>query len=238
MAVVPPETDRLLRDLTLTENISLMILSGRSVADLKTRIGLDCILAGNHGLEICGGGIGFVHERATELRHAVQCVSTDLEAALAGVLGVLVEDKGLTSTVHYRMALEELRGWIEATVHMIVRPYTRWLGLHPARKAWEIRPRVEWNKGSALDLVVRSMADVDPLVVCAGDDVTDEDMYRALPESISIQVGGRRPTTARYHVEGPKELAAFLGNLVPAVAQASGPRMGGPEARPTSGLPY
>jgi trehalose-phosphatase len=216
-AALPPETSALLRELASSAHLSLMILSGRSLADLKSRIELDCILAGNHGLEICGGGIAFVHERAAALRHAIQCVVTDLETALAGVPGVLVEDKILTAAIHYRAVREELDGWIEATVYAVTRPYAQWLRLQPARKAWEIRPRVDWNKGSALNMVVRRLQETAPVVVCAGDDDTDEDMFRVLPESISIQVGGRSPTTARYHVGGPEELAEFLGNLLPAV---------------------
>ena len=47
-------------------------------------------------------------------------------------------------------------------------------------------------------------------LVCAGDDATDEDMFAVRADAVSIQVGGRRDTAARYHVKDPAELATFL----------------------------
>ncbi len=223
LAAIPDQTVALLRNLAASENVSLVILSGRSISDLQSRAGVDCILAGNHGLEIEGGGISFVHECAGTMRHAVDCACWDLEAALAGVRGVLVERKGLTATVHYRQVPVDLQGWLEAAVGLTMRRYDSRLSLRPARKAWEVLPRIDWNKGSALLFVLRCLAGERPLVICAGDDVTDEDMFRAVPEAISIQVGGRSPTAARYHLNGPAQLAAFLENLLSAVRAVSLP---------------
>jgi trehalose-6-phosphatase len=54
------------------------------------------------------------------------------------------------------------------------------------------------------------MGSVNPLLICAGDDATDEDMFRVLPDVISVQVGDRLPTAARYRVDGPAGLVKFL----------------------------
>jgi trehalose-phosphatase len=176
---------------------------------------------GNHGLEIEGQGISFVHEYARQVRHAIEFACADLESALAGVCGLLVEDKGLTATVHYRMAPAHLLGWIDATIHVVMRPFASWLSVNPARKAWEIRPRIDWNKGSALGLVLDRMGGVNPLLICAGDDTTDEDMFRVLPDAISVQVGDRLPTAACYRVDGPAGLVKFLEVIAVAIQAGS-----------------
>jgi trehalose 6-phosphate phosphatase len=215
-AALPDETGRILRELASVQKLCLAILSGRTIPDLRSRIGLDCIFAGNHGLEISGGGISFVHDRAAGLQQAVELACGDLAMAHEGVPNVLIENKALTATVHYRRAYGELEGWIEATTRMVLEPYGRWLRVRPARKAWEICPRVNWNKGSALNMIVDYVGP-ESLVICAGDDDTDESMFRTSPDCISIQVGGRFPTAGRYTVAGPTELASFLEMLLPAV---------------------
>jgi trehalose 6-phosphate phosphatase len=216
-AVIPRGTVEALRNLAGMEHVSVAILSGRSIADLKRRIDLDCIYVGNHGLEIEGGGLSFRHAAAGAMRGAVDAACWDLEAVLAGIRGTFVERKGFTAAVHYRQAPVDLEGWIETTVRLTMGPYRRWLDIRPARKAWEVRPRVDWDKGSALKLVLRHIGAVEPLLICAGDDAADEDMFAVSPDAISIHVGGRFPTAARYHLDEPAQLAELLGALAPAV---------------------
>jgi trehalose 6-phosphate phosphatase len=215
-AAIPDETVRILRELVTVKKLCLAIVSGRSIGDLRSRTGLDCILAGNHGLEISGAGIHFLHDRAAGLQQAVELACGDLASAHEGVPDVLIENKALTATVHYRQVPCDLEGWIEVTTRMVLQPYSRWLKVRPARKAWEIYPRVNWNKGAALRLIADHIGP-ETVVVCAGDDYTDEAMFRTSPDCISIQVGGRCPTASRYSVAGPAELAAFLEMLLPAV---------------------
>ncbi len=159
-------------------------------------------------------GRSFVHPGAKALRHAVELACGDLGFALEQVCGVYVENKGLTATVHYRLAHLDLVGWIEATIHSVLRPYKRWLILKPALKAWEVRPRINWTKGSALSLVLQDRNLMDPLVICAGDDATDEDMFDVAPGVVSIQVGRNSNTKALYQIDSPVELAKFLSELL------------------------
>ncbi len=71
------------------------------------------------------------------------------------------------------------------------------------------------TKGS----VVRELARIWPsdFILCAGDDSTDEDMFRELrddPSATTIKVG-RGDTAARYAVSGPSDLLTILEELVP-----------------------
>ncbi len=209
-AVMLPEASALLSSLASSERISVAILSGRSIADLRSKVNLDVIYCGNHGLEIEGPGLSFLHEGALAARTAVDQACWDLEAAFAGVRGVLVERKGLGATIHHRLAPSYLDRWIESTIRLVLRPYSSCLTLRTALEAWEIRPRVQWNKGSALKFLLDRLPASQPVLVCAGDDATDEDMFAFGGEAISIHIGESKSTEARYCVSGPRGLLHFL----------------------------
>lgn len=219
-AHVSPEMADVLQRLAATNGISVAIVSGRSIADLKRKLNLDLIYAGNHGLEIEGGGISFVHQRADWLKTVVDHACWSLEANLESVRGARVERKGLSATVHFRQAPPDLSGWIEATVRATTDLYAPALWVRPAREAWEILPRTAWTKGSVLHLLMKQARAARPVLICAGDDLTDEDMF-SVSGAISIKVSAGRPTRARYMVPGPAELLRFLNWLH---ATASVPR--------------
>lgn len=221
-AAIPAETAAVLRRLIAEPRVTVAVLSGRSMGELSSRIPPECIRAANHGLEIEGRGMRFVHEQAREMEAATDSFCWEAEGMLAGVPGIRVERKGLTATVHYRQAQAELAEWVEATVHLALRPYAARLRARPARMAWEILPRVEWNKGKALEWIMRHLGEPEPMVVCAGDDVTDEDMFAAVPGGISIRVGERKQTAARYWVEDPAGLAGLLEEVMGAHRFAPG----------------
>jgi trehalose-phosphatase len=209
-AELPPETFDVLSELAASDRFSVAVVSGRSLADLKRKMPLDVIYVGNHGLEIEGPGISYVHPRAEVARMAIDQACWDLEAALAGVRGVMVERKDLSATVHYRNAPPDLSTWIAVTVNAAVRPYLSTIFVGAALQAWEIRPRLHWNKGSAVRLLLEKLDAESPALVCAGDDATDEDMFDILRWEISIKVGSARNTRARYYVDSVGELLEFL----------------------------
>jgi trehalose 6-phosphate phosphatase len=219
-AVLPAATADVLRRLAAMQGVELAIVSGRQLEDVRARTGLDAIYAGNHGLEIEGHGIRFRHAQADSLRGAIDQACGALEERFQSVPGVRVEPKGLTATLHYRQAPRELETWIQATVRHAMRPYQACLGVRRGRKAWEIRPRVEWNKGSALRYLAGQPGVAGAAVLSAGDDLTDEDMFTAVPEAVSIRVGRVAHTAARFQAAGPPEFAAFLGRLESALAEA------------------
>jgi trehalose 6-phosphate phosphatase len=218
-AAIPPETDLVLSRIAKAGQYTLAIISGRSLSDLKNRVPVNALLAGNHGLEIEGRGISFVHERATLLSTTIVEACRDLSTVFRWAPGVVVECKHLSATVHFRQAPADLRAWIRATVKAVVRPVMDLLYLAPALESLEIRPRVRWNKGSAVRMLLGMMRAANPALICAGDDRTDEDMFGIVPAEISIRVGAATPTRARYHVRTPRELVRLLQALVDAPAK-------------------
>src|SRR5688572_9669020 len=57
-ATLPSQVRRLLGKLQALPGVTVAVISGRAVCDLRTRVGIDGVLyAGNHGLEIDAPGI-------------------------------------------------------------------------------------------------------------------------------------------------------------------------------------
>jgi trehalose 6-phosphate phosphatase len=213
-AALPRATAALLARIVASGHVTLAIVSGRSIADLRRHVELDCIYVGNHGLEIEGRGLSFLHPGAAARRPVLRAACEDLEAAIEGAPGAFVERKGLSATVHVRQVAEPLRETVHIAVQDAMRPYAECLAIVPALEAWEIRPRLAWDKGTALELILRSLGADCRLVICAGDDLTDEHMFRAAPDGVTIHVGNGIESAARYGAAGPAELAAFLAHLV------------------------
>lgn len=114
-------------------------------------------------------------------------LSSALDAALGHQSKVEIEDNVLTFSVHYRNAVgctaKEVLQIINA---VLVKPeYSQQLVCTAGKMVYEIRPRVQWNKGTAVlwlldTLGMKGKEDVVALYV--GDDVTDEDAFTALSE--------------------------------------------------------
>lgn len=159
------------------------IVSGRSLADVRARIGIDAIYyAGNHGLEIEGPGLNRVQEEAERARPALAECARRLAALERAHEGVILEDKRLSLSLHYR----KVRDDAEAE-HIVHRVHALCAGVDGVRltdgkKVVEVRPDVDWDKGRATLFLLDTLLGDSPRapVVFIGDDRTDEDAFRAL----------------------------------------------------------
>jgi trehalose 6-phosphate phosphatase len=192
--------------------VDVMIASGRSIADVRNRVGLpQLIYAGNHGLEISREGFTVVEPTARAACGALQELAKQVEELLANVPGVLVENKGLTASVHYRNAPSERWGEVEQVTRRAVASEADLFALSAGRQVWEIRPRVSWHKGSAVKWVLEHVDDPGHrLVFFIGDDRTDEDAFASLPDGVTVKVGEGAQTQARYEVPDPAGVELFL----------------------------
>jgi trehalose 6-phosphate phosphatase len=210
-ARTPVATRSVLNSLATYPGFSVAIISGRSLEDLRARVGLDLIYAGNHGLEISGAGIPFRHPDAVAAKGDIGAACRELARRLEEVHGAVVEDKGLTATVHFRGAPATEVARIHRLTSEALLPFGSLIVL-PALRAWEVRPRLDWNKGSAVRAIRKKMSVPDPLTICIGDDETDEDMFDD-EDAITIKVGHSQRTTARFSVDGPPDVRIFLQML-------------------------
>lgn len=235
-AVLAAGTREVLRRLAAT--FPTVVVSGRGREDVSALVALpELTYAGSHGFDIEGpaadGGDHALRYRAAEAAEpAVRAVTAALERELAALPGAQVEPKRYTVAVHYRRVPSERFSEVEAAVD-------RQLAAHPelrkthGKKVFELRPDLDWDKGRAVLWVLEALGlegpDVVPLYV--GDDVTDEDAFRALRErpggGFGILVAEEpRETAATYRLRDPSEVRAFLERapraLLPGSAPASG----------------
>lgn len=198
----------------------LAIISGRALRDLKERVGIPGLYyAGNHGLEIEGPGVDEVHEEATRARpHIVACVET-LDPILTAAPGSILEDKGLTISIHYRQvadpaAVERIRDHLLA--HCAEEPA---LQIFEGKKVFEIRPAVDWDKGRATEFLLDTLARENGATLPAlfvGDDRTDEDAFRALSgrgDGVIVAPSPPPDTAATSFVHSPAEVVTLLEYL-------------------------
>jgi trehalose 6-phosphate phosphatase len=224
LANLSQRTKEILQVLAHQHRFTVGIISGRALKDLQQRAGIKGIVyAGNHGLEIEGPGVSFVNPVAEEIKPVFRFLYQVLSNALATVRGALVEDKGLTLSVHYRMVDEdrshEVRNIFEGIIAMA--RSLRKVRVTSGKKVYEVRPAVDWDKGKAIALLLdrygNPKAGEKPLGIFLGDDLTDEDGFKMMDRhsGISIFVGEERSdSAAHYYLKSPTEVEQFLSMLV------------------------
>jgi trehalose-phosphatase len=246
LAVLSPGVRRLLRALAQCRGVKAGIVSGRALGDLKNRVGIrGLVYAGNHGLEIDGPGVRYVSPVAEELRPVLRAIHYVLGQTLSSVKGILLEDKGLSLSIHYRQVDRRRSSEVEHIVRHVVgtAEATGKARMTSGKKVYEVRPAVDWNKGKAVRLLMKRYgkggrrSGLVPIYL--GDDATDEDAFRvveAYGDGVTVFVGEPTSNTAaRYFLESPEEVARFLETLLAASAgfgkQARQPGLQGtPEA--------
>ena len=141
------------------------------------------ILAGNHGMEIQGQGLQFVHPGAVAARGILDQADRDLRVELSQIPGALVEHKGLTLTVHYRSVDDSLLGEVDSVIDRLTRGFVEsgQLRLTRGKRVVEVRPAVPWDKGRAIQRIWEECGD-SPVPVYFGDDLTDEDGFRVVQD--------------------------------------------------------
>ncbi|HOX94219.1 MAG TPA: trehalose-phosphatase [Syntrophales bacterium] len=218
-AILDAETRRVLAELSAL--CPTAVISGRDLRDIRHLVGLDSLIyAGSHGFEITDpGGFQVEHEAAGAYLPALDAAEEELKERLGSVPGCLIERKRFSIAVHYRLVAEDEVAGIEQAVNGIRARYPRLRKGH-GKKVFELQPDLEWNKGEAVLFLLRELrADgKEFLPLFIGDDVTDEDAFRALRDrGVSIIVREEHgPTEARYGLKNPQEVRIFLERILQA----------------------
>ena len=194
------------RDLLITT-----IISGRALEDLCARVRIQGIIyAGNHGLEIRGRNLQFVEPGLAARRPQLEQLCEQLHVQLQAVRGAAIDFKGLTASVHYRQAAEADRPAIEEAVRCAVSRAGSLFRVSRGRKVFEILPRTGWHKGTAVRWINERLGCQHTLSIYLGDDTTDEEAFRVLPDAVTIKVGPPRATRARHTLPDPAAVHEFL----------------------------
>ena len=187
---------------------ALALISGRPIETLDRFLAPERFdAAGLHGLERRSGGELFacVPEDHPNLRRGV----ARLQDRLAGREGVVIEDKGCSVAVHWRMAPDEAD---EAKA--LVREVATTLGpdyrVQHGKAVAEILP-ASAGKGPVIERLLQSRPFQGRRPIFVGDDLTDENGFLAVNAQggVSIRIG-EGPTAAAHRVETPAAFRAWL----------------------------
>jgi trehalose 6-phosphate phosphatase len=204
-------TRAVLQRLVALPGVAVALISGRSIIDLQQRVAVDGVLyAGNHGLEMASYDGSTVMAPAAEATvGVVHQVLEQLAAALAPIPGAWIEDKGVSASVHFRMAAEASHAEIEDLVRAAVQD-VKSLSIRPAKRIWEIRPAIPWDKGTALRWFMSRCQVNSSATAFMGDDVTDLDAFREVPDGWTFLVGKEMDAAASATLRDPSDTAALL----------------------------
>jgi trehalose 6-phosphate phosphatase len=201
---------------TLSEHsdVAVAVVSGRALDDLQSRVGIDGVsYAGNHGLELAHEGETTVHPVAERQASEIHAVCEAVEERVGDVEGCLIENKGVTATVHHRQAdfddVPDIREAVEESVDAIAPDR---IHVSTGKAVVELAPAVPWDKGQAVSFFREDVPDTWTTMYL-GDDTTDEDAFRAIaPTGVSIHVGNEE-TAAVHRTPDPDTVERFLGWL-------------------------
>jgi len=217
-AVLSEENKELIEQLAKIPLFQVVIISGRSLQDIKQMVGIDGVIyIGNHGWEIDGSSMHFESLIPVQFSSMLSRIKYELITQLADIPGAFVEDKGMTLSVHYRMVGKNKEALVRRIFDYICLPYSKqnMIKVYEGKKVLELRPPVEWDKGKAALWLLRKQEILKGkskvLPIYLGDDTTDEDAFRALKnKGITVFVGKPKNSTAQYFLAGPQEVTDFL----------------------------
>src|SRR6266496_2033359 len=209
----------------LAERVPVGVVSGRDRRVVQELMGLDnLIVAGSHGFDIWSPAGGSIQrEEGMSFEGLLREVEARLRAELADLPGALVEPKKSSVAAHFRLVSEEQRPRVKEIVDAILSEHPAELKVTPGKMVFEIQPKLDWDKGKAVLYLLEALGlDRDDVVpVYLGDDITDEDAFRALAgRGIGIFVGSAddpetvgRTTAADYVLNTIGEAEEFLNRL-------------------------
>lgn len=195
-----------LRQLSQRLDGRLALVSGREIAEIdRLTGGIAPAAAGVHGLDLRLGTKRITAAPAAGVVHAVGA----FRALAARHPGLLVEDKGLSTTLHYRQAPEfepEARALAErlAAQHGLV--------LQAGKMVVELRTP-GGDKGAAVVTLMQEAPFLGSRPWFVGDDDTDEAGFAAAARlgGAGVLVGPPRATAARFRLPDVDAVSDWLG---------------------------
>lgn len=202
-AAVLPECRRALQRLREAGEL-VVCLSGRAAPDAARLVGVPrAVYIGNHGLEELVESHVVLAPAAAHLAPALDQAAAEI-GRWVDLPGVLLEPKGVSLSLHYRMAAdpETARKRLRAVVDTAVAGLP--LRVREGRMVIEVLPDIAVNKGTALRDLLQGTAPA--AAIYFGDDLTDLDAMMALRQWGHV-AGRPAVTVGVLSAESPDELA-------------------------------
>ena len=207
----------------LAKVAAVAIVSGRDRQAVENFVQLEQLFfAGSHGFDIRGPGCRHEYEGGAAALPDLDEAERKLGARLAPIAGALVERKRFALAIHYRNVAEQEVDAVETAVDEVHEDHPR-LRKRGGKKVFELQPNIDWHKGRAVLWLLQTLQldspDVLPFYV--GDDLTDEDAFRALAgRGVGILVGeAPAPSMATFWLPETSDVEVFLRRLTDLLRQ-------------------
>ncbi len=207
VAVTPTPIARRLT--ALARLCPVAIISGRSIKDVRGRLGfMPKFVVGNHGAEGLPGHYDSIEDKCMDaLRERIFS-----HAAEMAVLGICIEDKGLSFSLHYRGSRTELPAlrFIEA----LLAPFRNDLAIFGGKYVVNVATAGAPDKFAALQALLEESGMAGAVFI--GDDVTDETVFAGAPSTwLTIRVGGKVPDSrAMYFVDSQSQVVNLIQDML------------------------
>lgn len=196
------------------------VVSGRPASFLLERAAAPGVrLLGLYGLEEADERQVTPRPELAQWQPAVERALKQLRSELERGDGLYVEDKGGTVAVHWRRADDQ-----EAAEELVQRVVSEvaeatGLALEPGKKVTELRPPVDWDKGTVIDKIAEELDLVE--VVYLGDDLGDLVAFEAVHArgGVAVAVAQDEETpqelrdAADVELPGPPGVKEWLNEL-------------------------
>lgn len=215
-AVLSKEMKEHLYRIARNPKFRIAIISGRSLKDIKNKIGIpEIIYSGNHGLEIESPSVKYENDIAAGYITILKEIKTLLRDSLSPFKGVIVEDKKMTLSIHYRLVEKKIVPEIKRLILQKIAQYLhkKKIKKREGKMVLEITPNIEWNKGNAVTWILNSpeIFKNNFYPIYLGDDITDEDVFKALKNNgLTIIVGKKKKSHAHFYLNDEMEVEKFL----------------------------
>jgi trehalose-phosphatase len=196
--------------------VTLGVVSGRKIADVRKRVRLKRIwYAGAHGLFLRDPKNRSFSLAKPEQKARIREATRLLEKHIRGARGLRLERKVATVALHYRGAPDESQRIAREAVAKVMERDPD-LCLLASKKVWGLLPDAQSDKWGAISFIMdrerRRHSRGHGLLIFVGDDATDERVFTRM-RGISIVVGKKSKTAAKYWLRSPGEVRTFLERL-------------------------
>lgn len=207
---------RVLKALTDQPNTTVAIVSGRTKRALSSWfVGLPLVLAAEHGAWRRYGKKW--QKTDSDFKKDKKRIREVMQKYSDRTKGAEIEEKDHALVWHYTNVEPEIafRRASELRQELAELLADEDISVHEGRDIVEVKPS-SITKG----MVVRELCREYPadFILCAGDDYTDEDMFRELrdnPDATTIKVGQNSDTMAQHTVQKPVNVLKLLEEITP-----------------------
>jgi trehalose-phosphatase len=199
------------------------VVSGRGLEDLISLADIPGVwYAGSHGYRLRDPRGRMISLATPAERRCVDRAVRWLRPRLARIPGIRLEVKETSVAVHYRTASPRAARQAEEVVRRLLESDPA-LHLLSGKKVWELLPGNSVDKGTAVHRLLEEVrAPADRFVVYLGDDTTDESVFRKLRGGVTIVVGRRTNTAARYYLRSMADVREFLRRWLQITRESAG----------------